>query len=156
MISHWQQSLQQAVRSIDELFDLLNIEKPLTIDLDPHFPLRVPREFIAKMRLQDLNDPLLRQILPLKEENMLVSGYTRDPVQDMMTNPQPGIIHKYPNKVLFMPTGACAVHCRFCFRRHFPYQENTPNQKQWADNIQYLRRDLNIREVILFPTLRPR
>lgn len=149
MVPHWKHSLQQAVRSVDELLSLLNILDPLDVDVDSHFPLRVPREFIAKMRLRDPNDPLLLQILPLKEENIRVPLYTTDPVQERAANIHPGIIHKYPSKVLLTPTGACAVHCRYCFRRHYPYQENTPNEAQWAQNMAYIHSKPEITEVIL-------
>ena len=144
----WKQSLQKAVRSVDELLNLLKIVDPLEVDVDPHFPLRVPHEFVAKMRLQDPRDPLLLQVLPLKEENVQVPLYTTNPVHDAEAIMQPGLIHKYPSKVLFTLTGACAVHCRFCFRRHYPYQDNIPNQAQWEQNIAYIQTNPNIKEVI--------
>jgi L-lysine 2,3-aminomutase len=144
----WKQSLQQSIRTVDELLNLLKISEPLSIDIDPYFPLRVPREFVAKMLPQDPKDPLLLQILPLKEENVEVPLYTTNPVHDAEAIMRPGLIHKYPSKVLFTLTGACAVHCRFCFRRHYPYQENIPNQAQWEQNISYIQANPNIKEVI--------
>lgn len=146
----WKQSLQRAIRSTDELISLLNLSiEDLSVDCDPHFPLRVPLEFIAKMQKGDPNDPLLRQVLPLQEEKTVAPGYTTDPVEEKSANPLPGMIHKYPSRILFTPTGACAVHCRYCFRRHFPYAENTPNVQQWENNITYIRRNTSIKEVIL-------
>jgi EF-P beta-lysylation protein EpmB len=144
----WKQSLQNVVRTVSELLKLLNLSID-DIDCDPSFPLRVPREFIAKMTMGDPNDPLLRQVLPLQEENRPVAGYTTDPVGERAANPVPGLLHKFPSRVLLTPTGACAVHCRYCFRRHFPYQENTPSRFQWDKSLDYVRQDPNIREVIL-------
>lgn len=144
----WKKSLQQVVRSVSELLVLLNLSID-DVDCDPTFPLRVPREFIAKMKPGDPHDPLLRQVLPLQEEHRLVEGYTTDPVGEKAANPAPGLLHKFPSRVLLTPTGACAVHCRYCFRRHFPYSENTPSRFEWDKSLDYVRQDPNIREVIL-------
>ena len=146
----WKRSLQQVVREVDKLLSLLSLTRDdLSVDCDPHFPLRVPLEFIQKMRMGDPNDPLLRQVLPLREENQTKAGFTLDYLSEKQTNPIPGILHKYSARVLLTPTRACAVHCRYCFRRHFPYEENAPSLAEWEKNLAYIRERPDIHEVIL-------
>ncbi len=146
----WKDSLQQVVRNVSELLEILKIDPAHTpFDCDPQFPLRVPREFVAKMREGDINDPLLRQVLPLNTENEARTDYTFDPLQEPANSPLPGILHKFSGRVLFTLTKACAVHCRYCFRRHFPYEEHTPNRAEWLKNLAYIQADPSIREVIL-------
>jgi EF-P beta-lysylation protein EpmB len=113
------------------------------------FPLRVPRGFVARMRLRDPRDPLLRQVLPLAEECLAVEGFGADPVGDLFAMVVPGVLHKYHGRVLLTATGACAVHCRYCFRRHFPYAEANPVVDQWRQALDYIAGDDSITEVIL-------
>jgi EF-P beta-lysylation protein EpmB len=113
------------------------------------FPLRVPREFIARMRQGDPHDPLLRQVLPLAEECLTADGFSVDPVGDIAAMALPGVLHKYQGRVLLTVTGACAVHCRYCFRRHFPYADANPAIDQWRAALKYIAGDNSITEVIL-------
>ena len=113
------------------------------------FPLRVPRGFVARMRPRDPRDPLLRQVLPLAEECLAVEGFGADPVGDLSAMVVPGVLHKYHGRVLLTATGACAVHCRYCFRRHFPYAEANPVVDQWHQALDYIAGDESITEVIL-------
>jgi EF-P beta-lysylation protein EpmB len=113
------------------------------------FPLRVTHSFAARMRTGDINDPLLLQVLPLHLENQLTPGYSTDPVGDLPASKSPGVIHKYHGRVLLITTGACAIHCRYCFRRHFPYSHANPAADDWHQALQYIARDSSISEVIL-------
>ncbi len=113
------------------------------------FPLRVTRSFAARMTHGNPNDPLLRQILPLGAELAHVPGYLPDALVEQEANPVPGLLHKYASRVLVMLTSACAVHCRYCFRRSFPYAENNPGRRGWVKMMEYIAADPAITEVIL-------
>ena len=113
------------------------------------FPLRVPRGFVARMRRGDPHDPLLRQVLPLAEECLTAPGFAADPVGDAAAMTVPGVLHKYRGRVLLTATGACAVHCRYCFRRHFPYADANPAADRWQAALGYIAGDTSISEVIL-------
>ncbi len=147
----WQLQLARAVRSADELLRLLDIDParhrihPLASD----FPLRVPRGFVARMARGDIHDPLLRQVLPVEEENRQIEGFVPDPLQELGAMPSPGLLHKYHGRALLTVTGACAVHCRYCFRRHYPYQDANPVSEHWEESLDYLARNPGIHEIIL-------
>jgi EF-P beta-lysylation protein EpmB len=113
------------------------------------FPLRVPRGFVARMRRSDPADPLLRQVLPLAEECQTMEGYGLDPVGDLAAHRAPGVLHKYEGRVLLTATGACAIHCRYCFRRHFPYAEANASTENWRAALDYVTTQPDVREVIL-------
>ncbi len=147
----WQQQLARAVRTTDELLRLLEID-PNRLRIQPlvsSFPLRVPRGFVDRMVRGDINDPLLRQVLPLNEETLQVEGFVTDPLAELAAMPSPGLLHKYRGRALLTVTGACAVHCRYCFRRHFPYQDANPVSVHWEQSIDYLARHPDIHEIIL-------
>ncbi len=101
------------------------------------------------MRYGDKNDPLLRQVFPLIEESYDVAGYGHDPVGDQSAVTSPGILQKYQGRALLVTTGACAIHCRYCFRRHFPYADSNPLGSQWSQTLAQLANDTSINEVIL-------
>ena len=152
MSTPWQSEMADAVRDPAELVALLELDgrwlEPARRAAET-FPLRVPRGFLARMRKGDPADPLLRQVLPLGEELMTVPGYSRDPVGDMASIAARGLLHKYQGRVLLIATGACGVHCRYCFRRHFPYADETARGGDWGEALDYLRADPSIHEVIL-------
>lgn len=112
------------------------------------FPLRVPAPYLARIRKGDPGDPLLLQVLPALAEALEVPGYSDDPLAEAAANPQPGILHKYRGRALLLATSACAVHCRYCFRRHFPYADNLPGRREWQASLDYIGADTGIREVI--------
>ncbi len=116
---------------------------------DTGFPLRVPRGFIARMRRGDPNDPLLLQVLPQARELRDVPGFTSDAVGDLAARMANGVLHKYDGRALLVATGSCAVHCRYCFRRHFPYAEQTAAAAGWTNAIAHVQNDESIVEVIL-------
>lgn len=113
------------------------------------FRLRVPRPFIARMRKGDPQDPLLRQVLPVKQELQFMPGFVAQPLEESRFSPVPGLLHKYHGRVLWLFTGACAVNCRYCFRRHFSYEENVVGTNKWPAIIDYISKDKTIEEVIL-------
>lgn len=113
------------------------------------FPLRVPQHFAKLIRPADLNDPLLRQIWPLDAEHDTVSGYSADPLDEASASQQSGVLHKYRSRLLLIVRGGCAVNCRYCFRRHFPYADHKLGRQQLADTRNYILQHPEVNEVIL-------
>lgn len=148
----WKRLWRDAIRDPRELLGLLGLEdrvRGLSAEAAAQFPLRVPRGFVARMRHGDPHDPLLRQILPLDEELRPMPGFGLDAVGDAAAKAATGVIHKYRGRALLIATGSCAVHCRYCFRRHFPYAEETAAAGQWREAVDAIRSDAGIEEVIL-------
>ncbi|MCE2570608.1 EF-P beta-lysylation protein EpmB [Motilimonas eburnea] len=148
---HWQKELANAIKTPQELIKILNLDEQdfaAGFAARQSFPMLVPLPFVAKMAAGDKNDPLLRQVMPLEQELLQVPGYLLDPLEEHDTV-VPGLLHKYQSRVLFIVKGGCAVNCRYCFRRHFPYQDNSPNKQQWQAAIDYISRHSEINEVIL-------
>jgi EF-P beta-lysylation protein EpmB len=147
----WQTELATAVSSLDTLFDLLQIDAAQRRNsaIDADFPLRVPHSFIARMEKGNIHDPLLRQILPLQAESEHAPGFLADPLLEQQAMAAPGLLHKYSRRALLTVTGACAVHCRYCFRRHFPYTAANPLAVHWEEALNYLHNHNEITEIIL-------
>ena len=150
--TRWQQGWREAVRDPQELLSLLGLETlaaQVSVQANAQFPLRVPRGFVARMRHGDAQDPLLRQVLPLDEEMRMVPGFSLDAVGDEAARAGTGLLHKYQGRALLVATGSCAVNCRYCFRRHFPYAEQTAAREGWREAVETIRADTSIEEVIL-------
>ena len=148
----WKNALANAVRDPAELLALLELPPSLLTaarEAAVDFPLRVPRGYLSRIKKNDLTDPLLRQVLPLTEELQTVEGFGHDPVGDLQATAAPGVLHKYHGRVLLTATGACAIHCRYCFRRHFPYGEENPGRNNWQAGIDYLLNHPEVDELIL-------
>lgn len=148
----WQRALAEVITDPAELLALLDLPRdvlPLSREAGRAFALRVPRGYAARMRKGDPADPLLRQVLPLAAEMDEVPGFAADPVGDLDAMAVPGLLHKYHGRVLLVTTGACAVHCRYCFRRHFPYGDANPAPDAWRRALAYIAADAAITEVIL-------
>ena len=148
----WQRLWRQAVRDPAELLGLLGLDPAIagvSTAAMTQFPLRVPRGFIARMRRGDLHDPLLRQVLPVDAEERIVPGFGLDAVGDGAAKKADGVIHKYRGRALLVATGSCAVNCRYCFRRHFPYAGETAAREGWAGAVAAIAADPSIEEVIL-------
>jgi EF-P beta-lysylation protein EpmB len=150
--STWQRDFADAITDPAELLSCLGIGPewlPAARAASALFPLRVTRSFVARMRHGDPMDPLLRQVLPLGEELVEVAGFGADPVQESTFRRAPGLLKKYSSRALMVTTGACALHCRYCFRREFPYDEQSGEAGRWDDAIAALADDPQITEVIL-------
>lgn len=148
----WQQLLREAIRDPDDLITALGLSdglRPGAQAAGRLFPLLVPRGFAALMTPGDPADPLLRQVLPLGDECESVPGYVADPLHEGDCAPLPGLLHKYHGRVLLVTTGACAVHCRYCFRRHFPYQDRARGPAWWRPACDYVASRPEIDEVLL-------
>ncbi len=148
---NWINELANSVSSPEILLNQLGITPDC---IDAHFsarklfPQRVPQSFIARMEKGNPNDPLLRQVLPIIDECKEVEGFTDDPLEEQ-NNAIPSLLHKYKNRVLMIVKNNCAVNCRYCFRRHFPYEDNKGNKSTWQKAIDYLHQHPEVDEVIL-------
>ena len=143
----WQWHLQHAIRRASDLSDALSL--PLE-DINTDFPLLVPRPYLARIEPGNPRDPLLLQILPRQEENLVVPGFTRDPVgESHLSDTPPGLLQKYTGRALVTLSGACAINCRYCFRRHFPYEKHQASSENWQDILTFLNQDDSLSEVIL-------
>lgn len=148
----WQTALIQAVTEPKELLELLELDRDLLPQAESAsklFPLKVPRGLIARMQKGNRYDPLLLQVLPLALEHRDIDGYIKDPLDEKQYNPVPGLLHKYHGRVLLTMTSVCGIHCRYCFRRHFPYADNNPGSSGWNQALAYIAKDPTIHEVIL-------
>lgn len=148
----WQAQLAGAVTAPQQLLAMLQLSPDLlpgALLADQAFSLRVPRAYIRRMAVGNPNDPLLRQVLPIGQELHHVAGFGLDPLAEQAHNSAGGVIHKYRGRLLLIVGGACAVNCRFCFRRHFPYQDRQLDRDSWNEALDYIRADNSISEVIL-------
>jgi len=151
-ISSWQSELKQAIRdprTLMEAVSLDNNDAALSSGATESFPVRVPHAFLNRIRYEDPDDPLLRQVLPAAAEDEDTTGFNEDPLGESRHQPVPGLLAKYPGRVLLVATGVCAIHCRYCFRRHFPYQESNAGRNDWRPALTAIREDAGIHEVIL-------
>jgi len=146
----WQKELANAVKDPKVLLESLLIN-PKTyqqhFNARQLFPVLVPKPFIDRMTKGDINDPLLMQVMPLDTEFKLTDGFVTDPLEEHDTVAE-GLLHKYKNRVLMIVKAGCAVNCRYCFRRHFPYADNSPNKARWQPAIEYIAENNDITEVI--------
>jgi len=148
----WQQSLKDMITSTEALLahvglnihDFKGINTQLT-----NFPIRVTHAFANKIKKGDPNDPLLKQVLPMAAENHAVAGFINDPLGEMHANKLPGLLHKYQGRVLLITNEACAIHCRYCFRKTFDYATNRQSKQAWHTVFAYIQADMSIEEVIL-------
>ena len=150
---NWQSQLSDLITDPRELLNLLELSEQQLLSgallASNQFKLRTPRAFVAKMQKGNPLDPLLLQVLPHHLELEDHPGFVTDPLGEEQANQQPGVLHKYKSRFLLTLTGACAVHCRYCFRRHFPYQENLPKTEDWDNIRNYIESQPDINEVIL-------
>lgn len=148
----WRSGLRTAVRSATQLLTMLELPSlpaPVAGVPDSDFPLFAPLGFIARMTKGNPHDPLLLQVLPQSAEMVNQPGFTQDAVRDLAVQRSPGLLHKYNGRALLITTGACAVHCRYCFRRHFPYHESPRSLKEWEPALQTIAADASLEEIIL-------
>ena len=149
--SDWRELWRDAITDTSELLRTVGLgDRPDLLPADDAgFAIRVPRGFVARMRHGDPADPLLLQVLPQRVEHNRVEGFTADAVGDMASRAGHGMLHKYDGRALLIASGSCAVNCRYCFRRHFPYAEEIAAAGQWREALACVREDRSIRELIL-------
>ena len=150
----WRRHLATVVRDLGELLDLVGLDAEAlgigaTSPAARRFPLRVPRGYVSRMHRGDPNDPLLKQVLPTTVEDDEVAGFTTNPVGELGMVRGDGLLSKYRGRALLVTTGACAVHCRYCFRRHFPYDEQPARDADFSAALSVIAADETIEEVIL-------
>jgi EF-P beta-lysylation protein EpmB len=144
--------MAQAITSPDALIEALGLDPALAgaaREAAAKFPLRVPAGYVARMRKGDPNDPLLLQVLPLSVENEASPGYGPDPVGEQTARRAPGLLQKYHGRALLITTSACAVHCRYCFRREFPYSDQQGDSTRFREALDEIARDSSLEEIIL-------
>ncbi|MDH5392023.1 MAG: EF-P beta-lysylation protein EpmB [Gammaproteobacteria bacterium] len=151
MSTLWQHQLANNITSLDELISQTaneNLRNSFCSTANQQFKIKIPADFLPG--LEDIDaDPLLAQVLPHANEMLARDGYRADPVGDLQAMASPGLIHKYRSRALFIVTGACAIHCRYCFRRHFPYADAQINKDNWQPAFNYLHAHEDISEIIL-------
>lgn len=150
----WQRLLTEAITRADELIEAVGVDPavaggPSAAAAERQFGVRVPRGFTKRIRAADPVDPVLRQLLPVAAEIERVHGFTDDPVGERAAGPAGGILQKYHGRALLVVTPACAVHCRYCFRRHFPYGDHALTGRRWADALDRIAADPTLSEIIL-------
>ncbi|MFC1759613.1 EF-P beta-lysylation protein EpmB [Planctomycetota bacterium] len=147
----WQRHMREAFRSVNELCDHLGIDagEHASLAAADSFPLFAPRPFVSRMRHGDAADPLLLQVLPVAAETDKVPDYSSDPLSEKEASLRPGLLQKYDRRVLLITTGACAIHCRYCFRRHFPYSDVPHSTENLQPSLDMIAKDESIEEVIL-------
>ena len=147
----WLSQLADVITSPDELLRLLNLDANEKLlagrEAKRLFPLRVPRAFVARMEKGNPEDPLLKQVLTLEDEFISAPGFSTDPLEEQKSV-VPGLLHKYHNRALLLVKGGCAVNCRYCFRRHFPYAENQGNKRNWQAALDYIQSHPELDEII--------
>ena len=147
----WGQHMKQAIRDPETLAKCLNlpIQAICQEQSQSDFPLFVPLPYLSRIELGNRQDPLLLQVLPTTDENSIEPGYSADPLQEKTSSLGPGLLQKYDSRVLLVTTGACAIHCRYCFRREFPYSGSPRSLEAWKPSLQKIQSDPTVSEVIL-------
>lgn len=151
-IKNWQDELKQLICTPEALITRVELGAewlPKAIEASTHFQVRATESFVSRIKKGDPFDPLLRQILPLGEELESPPSFSPDPLQEQQFSPCPGVIHKYASRVLLIAATQCAINCRYCFRRHFPYDDNRLSRNQWAAALTYIEQTESVNEVIL-------
>jgi EF-P beta-lysylation protein EpmB len=152
LLWQWQKSMAEAVTDPVDLIQQLELDATLIPEAKKaanKFSLRVPSRYVDLMKRGDLTDPLLRQVLPIDSELIQQDGFSDDPVGDVNAMAESGLLHKYHGRALLITTGACAIHCRFCFRRNFPYSDHLADPAHWHSTVAYIESHPELDEVIL-------
>lgn len=148
-IPSWQKILAQGYANASDLLAFLKLPVDLAHEsAEQQFKTRVPRAFADLMEVGNANDPLLMQVLAARDELEEIPGFAQDPLGEKETNRVKGLLHKYHGRVLLTISSACAINCRYCFRRHFPYENNNPGREGWRAVVEYIKNDPSIKEVI--------
>ncbi|MED7788227.1 EF-P beta-lysylation protein EpmB [Francisella sp. 19X1-34] len=150
--NEWKKALKESFYSPLELLNFLEINNDIakvSFKSVNHFKMIVSKSFANRMEKGNINDPLLKQVLPTVDEEVIDRNYSSDPLDEKKYNKIPGLLHKYYGRVLLIAHTSCAIHCRYCFRKEFDYEDNIPGRKDWLKVLNYIRSDKSIEEVIL-------
>ena len=148
----WRVQLREAYRTPQQLLSSLGFsaeQQKLMLADDQGFATLVPKAFAKKMRPHDPTDPLLLQVLPQAGEAIVDPSFNDDPLEEARFNPMPGIVHKYQGRALLIAAGHCAINCRYCFRRHYPYSDQKRARSEWQQSLSYIEQHPDIEEIIL-------
>ncbi|UZE96979.1 EF-P beta-lysylation protein EpmB [Alkalimarinus alittae] len=149
-VPSWKEILSNAISSPKQLSDHLNIPiSSISSNANNDFKLFVPEPYLQRIEKGNIDDPLLKQVLPDHQEAISPPDYSKDPLSEDTYNAIPGLIHKYKSRVLLVSGASCAINCRYCFRRHFPYADNRLSKEQWSSAIDYIHQHSELNEVIL-------
>lgn len=144
----WKTELANAIRDTGALLQRLGVETSEASN-PGHFPCLVPESYLRRMTPGNLGDPLLLQVLPTKQEDIPHPDFQIDPVADEAARLTNGVLQKYSGRALLITTGACAVHCRYCFRQHYPYADDLHGIENWLPALDAISEDPSLSEVIL-------
>lgn len=146
----WLEQLATIITTQDALLSFLQLShlSDLPFQQKNTFPIRVPLAFAKRMEKGNPNDPLLLQVMMSPEEDVITKGYSTDPLEEQDYK-QTNLLHKYKNRVLLITKNSCAINCRYCFRRHFPYQDFQGNKQSWQDALDYIAVHPELNEIIL-------
>ena len=150
--SNWQLEYKTSITNIEQLCQTLGLrieQLPISSQANKQFQIRVPQSYVDRMQASNPSDPLPLQVLPTSYEEKSIEGYLKDPVGDLNSAKAPGLLKKYNGRALLLATSRCAIHCRYCFRRHFPYSAQNPRHDNWTQAVQELQQDHSITEIIL-------
>ena len=148
----WLYEISNSIVEPKKLLKFLHLEEyPKYYDSKPKkvFPFRVPYSFALRMKKKDPKDPLLLQVITKNQEFLNNLKFNEDPVKEKKDIVLPGLLHKYKDRVLWILKTNCAINCRYCFRKHFPYQTNKGNKKNWIQILHYISQNIELNEVIL-------
>jgi len=148
----WKKELSSAITSAFDLLQRLDLNESAAAQRfinNPQMPVLVPEPFLKRFETGNPDDPLLLQVLSQRVPPDEKRFFSEDPVGDLKANPAPGLLSKYKGRLLVVTTGACAVHCQYCFRQHFPYRESGSANDLRQRTLQFLQQDASIEEVIL-------
>jgi EF-P beta-lysylation protein EpmB len=149
----WQIALSRAVTHPKQLFKRLQLDSQHldseTFLASNSFRVFATESYLQRIKPKDINDPLLRQILPLGEEILNTESYTNDPLNEVQATTVPGLLHKYAGRALLITNAHCAINCRFCFRKNFSYSGNHYSSANKDAIIKYLKEHEDISELIL-------
>lgn len=147
-LDRWRQIQRQNFTNWEKLADFLELNESQKKEIfqKPRFILNLPMRLAQKIQKGTLDDPILKQFLPTQSEQTQASGFFSDPVQDITFRKGAKLLHKYEGRVLLVTTGACAMHCRYCFRQNFDYDVE---DKTFHEELKAIEDDASIKEVIL-------
>lgn len=148
----WQKEYKYSITNLSELCQALELKTdqlPFSLTSHQQFSLRVPKSYLQRINKSNPKDPLLLQVLPTAYEQQNTISFTKDPVGDLQSIKSEGLLQKYNGRALLLATSLCAIHCRYCFRRHFPYTEQNPRRDAWRQALSEIEDDKSIHEIIL-------